>query len=599
MKKLNEIFLLILNSPFAPLPVFIWLTSLHLFGGRFSETPVPFTEVMAKVSAQTTQRVEIDGSEITVFEKDGTKVVTHAPTGSSEILYQTLTERSVPYGAAVAESDPWWAWMVEIAIAIALTEFLRIAVKRSQVSVGGGRILSQYGEETTRPTTTFADVGGYDEVKLELAEVGRVLRDPSAYERMKVRAPRGVLFTGPAGTGKTLFARALAGELGVNFIVVNTPELVSKWLGQSSKHIRDVFAKARKHAPCIIFFDELDAVGATRSSEDQGGAGREQDAVVNALLLELDGFKPNAGILVVGATNRVESLDPALRRPGRFDRIITLGLPDRAARVHILQKYLAGRPMDATCDIDRLAGMTSGQSGAVLENLVNEAALVALRRGQEAVIGWSDLVEGLERAALGISNAMDLSVEHRRRVAVHEVGHAFAAAATGGAKRIQRISILSHAQSLGHNLVAIEDGDMLLTRSAIRARIAHLLGGKIAEEVILGEASVGATQDLQYVYKLLELMLETAGIGEGEFEHLHRLEDQGFSETQERALEAIKREEIGKQAELVREVIRHNQVLLEEAVAYLLNRDMLDGSGLSELLAQVQPSAETPKALTA
>lgn len=599
MKKFSEVFLLILNSPFASLPVFMLVTSLHLFSGRFGAAQLPFTEVMAKVTTEATQRVEIDGNEITVFQKDGTKVVTHAPTGSSEVLYQTLAERSVPYGAAAGESDPWWAWMAEIAMAVAITEFLRAAVKRSQVSVGGGRILSQNGEETTRPTTTFANVGGYKEVKLELEEVGRVLRDPAAYERMKVRAPRGVLFTGPAGTGKTLFARALAGELGVNFIVVNTPELISKWLGQSSKHIRDVFAKAREHAPCIIFFDELDAVGATRSTEDQGGAGREQDSVVNALLLELDGFKPNAGILVVGATNRVDSLDPALRRPGRFDRIITLGLPDRAARVHILHMYMTGRPVDASCDIERLASMTAGQSGAVLENLVNEAALVALRRGHDAIIGWSDLVEGLERAALGISNAMDLSVEHRRRVAVHEVGHAFAAAATGSAKRIQRISILSHAQSLGHNLVAIEDGDMLLTRSAIRARIAHLLGGKIAEEVILGEASVGATQDLQSIYKLLELMLETAGIGEGELENLHRHEDQAFSEAQERTLEAIKRQEVSKQAELVRTVINHNRELLEEVVACLLDRDILDGAELTTLLARVQPLPSAPKALSA
>ncbi len=363
------------------------------------------------------------------------------------------------------------------------------------------------------PSVTFADVAGIDEVRQELEEIVQFLRNPERFERLGARIPRGALLVGPPGTGKTLLAKAVAGEAGVTFFSMSASEFVEIYTGLGAKRVRDLFLQARQSAPCVIFLDELDAVGRKRTSGLIGNGEREQ--TLNQLLVELDGFTARQAIVVLAATNRFDILDKALLRPGRFDRHINVSLPDRAGRLAILQVHTRLKPLHEDVSLERLARLTTGMSGADLANLVNEAALCAARRNLEQIT-YACFEEALERVQLGALRPIVLSETERRIIAYHEGGHALVAYHLPEADRVNRVTILPHGQSLGVTQFLAEEDRYNYSRESLMARLAVGLGGRVAEELTFGPERVttGAENDLQVVTSIARNMVTRWGMSE-------------------------------------------------------------------------------------
>jgi cell division protease FtsH len=360
---------------------------------------------------------------------------------------------------------------------------------------------------------TFADVAGVDEAREELTEVVRFLKEPQRFSRLGGRIPKGILLVGPPGTGKTLLARAVAGEAGVPFLSISGSEFVELFVGVGAARVRDLFAQAKSLAPSIIFIDELDALGRTRAVSIATHEEREQ--ALNQLLVELDGFDPRSGVILMAATNRPEILDPALLRAGRFDRHVTVDRPDKKGRLDILRVHARTLKLDPAADLDALAGMTVGLAGADLANLLNEAALLAVRREKES-ISQAELTEALTRVVAGLERkSRVLSPPERERVAIHEIGHALLALALPGADPVQRISIIPRGVgALGYTLQLPAEDRFLRTRPELLDRVAVLLGGRVAEELALGEVSTGAQDDLRKATDLARSMVRSFGMGE-------------------------------------------------------------------------------------
>nr|WP_262982360.1 ATP-dependent zinc metalloprotease FtsH [Thermogemmatispora tikiterensis] len=365
----------------------------------------------------------------------------------------------------------------------------------------------------TAPPVTFADVAGIDEVRAELEEIVEFLRSPERFKRLGARIPRGALLVGPPGTGKTLLAKAVAGEAGVPFFSISASEFVEMFVGVGASRVRDLFAEARKSAPCVIFIDEIDAVGRKRGA--RVFSNEERDQTLNQLLVELDGFNEREAVIVLAATNRVDILDRALLRPGRFDRTITVSLPDRAGRQAILAVHTRQTPLHEDVDLERLARLTTGMSGADLANLVNEAALIAARRDLETVT-QACFEEALARVQLGVLRPLVMSEQERRVIAYHEGGHALVAYHLPEADRVNWVTILPRGQSLGVTQFVSEEDRYNYSRERLMARIAVGLGGRVAEELIFGPERVttGAENDLQVVTDLARRMVTRWGMSE-------------------------------------------------------------------------------------
>ena len=363
-----------------------------------------------------------------------------------------------------------------------------------------------------QPKVTFDDVAGADEAKSELQEEVDFLLHPGKYHDLGATIPKGVLLVGPPGTGKTLVARAVAGEAGVPFMSLNASEFVEMFVGVGASRVRDLFAQAKAVAPAIIFIDELDAIGRRRGA-GVGNTNDEREQTLNQLLGELDGFDPRANIIVLAATNRPDVLDPALLRPGRFDRQITIPLPDRNGREGILRIHVRSLKLDPRVDIPQLAGATIGMSGADLANLCNEAALAAARHDRHAV-EMSDFEEALDRVRLGAAHPQLMDAGERRIVAAHEAGHAITASFTPGADPLRKVTIVPHGQALGltEQLPAIERHN--LSRSYLVARISVMLGGRSAEEIVFDEITTGAESDLLEATKLARQMVTRWGMSD-------------------------------------------------------------------------------------
>ncbi len=373
------------------------------------------------------------------------------------------------------------------------------------------RTFSPDRPELEPPPVTFADVAGIDEVRQEVEELVQFLRAPAHFERLGARIPRGALLVGPPGTGKTLLAKAVAGEAGVPCFSVSASEFVEMYVGLGAKRVRDLFSKAREHAPCVIFLDELDAVGRKRTSRFSGSD--ERDQTLNQLLVELDGFAARQTIVVLAATNRADILDPALLRPGRFDRHISVSLPDRAGRQAILQVHTRRTPLHEEVSLERLARLTTGMSGADLANLVNEAALCAARRNLEHITS-ACFEEALARVLLGAQRPIVLSETDRRVIAFHEAGHALVAYHLPGADRVNGVTILPRGQSLGVTQFVAEEDRYNHSRESLMARLAVGLGGRAAEELTFGpdRVTTGGENDFQVVTGLARKMVTRWGM---------------------------------------------------------------------------------------
>jgi cell division protease FtsH len=368
-----------------------------------------------------------------------------------------------------------------------------------------------YVEKDTK--VTFADVAGVEEAKFELQEVVSFLKDPKSYGRLGAHVPKGILLVGPPGTGKTLLARAVAGEAGVAFFSISGSEFVEMFVGVGAARVRDLFAQARQAAPCIIFIDELDALGRSRSPGAFGGYD-EKEQTLNQLLAELDGFDPSAGVILLAATNRPEILDPALLRAGRFDRQVLVDRPDKSGRVAILKVHVRKIRLAKGVDLDKVAGLTTGFTGADIANLINEAAIAATRRNAEEV-SFDDFTVAIERIVAGVEKkSRVLSKDERRRVAYHEMGHALVAASLPGVDPVQKVSIIPRGVgALGYTMQRPTEDRFLLAASELKNRIAVLMGGRASEQMIFdGDVSTGAADDLQRATEIAVEMVTKYGM---------------------------------------------------------------------------------------
>jgi cell division protease FtsH len=365
-----------------------------------------------------------------------------------------------------------------------------------------------------RETVTFADVAGIDEAKQELTEIVDFLRDPEKYRRLGGRIPRGVLLSGPPGTGKTLLARAVAGEAGAPFFSMSASEFVEAIVGVGASRVRDLFRQAKKESPAIVFIDELDAVGRARSSAGgYGGGSDEREQTLNQILTEMDGFDSSTNVIVIGATNRIDVLDQALLRPGRFDRRVVVQAPDREGRRLILEVHTRDVPLAPDVNLERIAATTPGMVGADLSNLVNEAALLAARLGQTEVTA-SDFAQSLEKIVLGAERKIMMTLEDRRRTAYHEAGHAIVGMLTAGADPVRKITIIPRGQSLGVTLSSPDVDRFNYSRVELEARVRTALGGRAAEEIVFGDQTTGAEGDIAQITALVRHMVGRWGMSE-------------------------------------------------------------------------------------
>ncbi len=388
---------------------------------------------------------------------------------------------------------------------------------RAARSAGGGMLglgksrARRYNAQETGQRVTFADVAGIDEVEAELVEIVDFLKNPDKYQRLGGSIPKGVLLVGPPGTGKTLLARATAGEAGVPFFSMSGSEFIEMIVGVGAARVRDLFAEARKAAPAIVFVDELDAIGRRRGGANALGSNDEREQTLNQILVEMDGFDAREAVIVLAATNRADVLDPALLRPGRFDRRITVLPPDRPGRAEILEVHTRGVPLGADVDLAQIAAETPGLVGADLRNLVNEAALLAARKGHAAVMR-SDFTEALEKIALGSERRLSLDPQERRRVAYHEAGHALLGLLQPEGDPVRRVTVVPRGQALGVTLSVPENDRYNYSEPYLRARIVNALGGRAAEQVVYGVVTTGAENDLQQVTNLARAMVTRFGM---------------------------------------------------------------------------------------
>ncbi len=417
-------------------------------------------------------------------------------------------------------SDQNWfttllSWVLPVALLFGLWYFV---FRRAVGGLGGLTNIGRSGAKIyveTKTGVSFEDVAGVEEQKAELQEIVSFLKDKKTYSRLGARTPKGVLLVGPPGTGKTLMARAVAGEAGVPFFSISGSEFVEMFVGVGAARVRDLFEQARKAAPCIIFIDELDALGRARTPFAGMGGGDEKEQTLNQLLAELDGFDPRVGIVLLGATNRPEVLDPALLRAGRFDRQVVLDRPDRIGRAAILKVHMKNVDIAPDVDPDQVAAITPGFTGADLANLVNEAAIVATRRNAKQV-GMDDFTQAVERIVAGAERRSRLMrPDERQRVAYHEMGHALTAASLKGADPVHKVSIIPRTiGALGYTMQRPTEDRFLITADELKDRMAVLMAGRAAEQLIFGEYSTGAADDLAKVTDVARQMVARFGMSE-------------------------------------------------------------------------------------
>jgi cell division protease FtsH len=482
-----------------------------------------------------------------------------------------------------------------------------LLMRRAAGAVGGG--ITGFGRSRARRVepeaqrVNFGDVAGIEEAKAELIQIVDFLKDPGKYRRLGGRIPRGVLLTGAPGTGKTLLARALAGEASVPFFSISASEFMELFVGVGASRVRDLFAEAKRAAPAIIFIDELDAIGRARGpGVGVGGGHEEREQTLNQILTEMDGFDPSIGVIVLSATNRPEVLDPALLRPGRFDRRVTLQPPDTAGRRKILDVHTRSVPLATDVDLDHLAATTPGMVGADLANIVNEAALLAASRDHSAVT-HADFDDALEKLVLGTERRIMLSPEERRRTAYHEAGHAIVGMLTPGADPVRKVSIIPRGVALGVTLSAPEADRFSYDRPYLVAKIKVALGGRAAEELVYGDVTTGAQADIKEVTELARKMVGLWGMSDA-IGPIAVISEDGqmtppwgteASPETARLVDEEVRGLVDRALTEVRELLRAHRENLDGLVAALLERETLDAAEAYAAAGIQRPKKGTPK----
>lgn len=476
-----------------------------------------------------------------------------------------------------------------VLLAIAIIIVIVAKMTGADVKIGDQKLIEGKKRYAENVKETFADVGGHEGPKEEVSELVAFLKNPKKFEQIGAQVPKGILFHGPPGTGKTLLARAVAGEAGVPFLYMNGSKFAGTYVAQGVNRVEDLFAEARKHGQAIIFIDEIDGVGATRTS-GRSGAARDDNRTLNSLLTEMDGFEQNEGTIVIAATNLIENLDPALLRPGRFDRHIYLGPPNEKVREDILGLHARDYRMAGDVDLNLIARLTPGMVGADLRNLINEGAIRATREDRTEVI-TNDLREAIERLVVGHKErGHRLSEQDRKTVAVHEAGHAIAMACEFEANRVGSVSIIATSQgALGYNLTLPEDeaDASLHTHDEQLAMICHLLGGRAAEEIVIGQVSTGASDDLRRATQIARRMVEVYGMSEGLLNVVFYPKDGRWSEETARDVDEEIRKIIAAAYERAKKIMTKNKDVIIKISDHLLENEELKGAVLQEHLATV------------
>ena len=563
---------------------------------------VEYTQFLQQVDKGDVSKVVIIQNTIHGTLADGTEFTTITPDAPNNDpdLYQKLSAKGIDIAAENPPEPPWWSQMFSSVIPILLLIGVWFFIMQ-QTQGGGGRVMS-FGKSRARMSgadkikVTFRDVAGADEAKQELEEVVEFLKHPKKFNELGARIPKGVLLFGPPGTGKTLLARAVAGEAGVPFFSISGSDFVEMFVGVGASRVRDLFEQAKKNAPCIVFIDEIDAVGRQRGA-GVGGGHDEREQTLNQLLVEMDGFAANEGIIIIAATNRPDILDPALLRPGRFDRQIVVDKPDVRGRLAILKVHTKGKPMAKDVDLDIIARRTPGFTGADLSNLVNEAALLAARRDKHKV-GMTEMEEAIERVIAGPERKSHvMSEEEKRLTAYHEGGHTLVGMMLKHADPVHKVTIIPRGRAGGYTLMLPKEDRNYATRSELLDRLKVAMGGRVAEEVVLKEISTGASQDIQQASRIVRSMIMQYGMSDvlgpvayGESQN-HQVflgrdinHQRNYSEEVASEIDKEVRKYMEEAYEACRKIITENRDKLELIAQALMERETLTAKELEELL---------------
>ncbi|MBD2189831.1 ATP-dependent zinc metalloprotease FtsH [Pseudanabaena mucicola] len=572
---------------------------------------VPYSLFVHEIEEGNVARVYIGQDQITYQLKGVTPDIPGDVISTTPIFDLNLPERleksGVEFAAAPVQKSGWvgtlLSWVIPPLIFVGIFQlFSRNGGGGAPGGLQIGKSKAKVYVEGEATKTMFVDVAGVDEAKQELQEIVQFLKTPEKYTKIGAKIPKGVLLVGPPGTGKTLLAKAVAGEAGVPFFSISGSEFVELFVGVGSSRVRDLFEQAKKQSPCIIFIDELDAIGKARSSGGMYGGNDEREQTLNQLLTEMDGFGVDGTtVIVLAATNRPETLDQALLRPGRFDRQVLVDRPDKSGRLAILKIHAAKVTLDKSVDLETIATRTSGFAGADLANLVNEAALLAARAGRETVL-LEDFAEAVERVVAGLEKKSRVLNENEKRiVAYHEVGHALVGALNSSSGKVEKISIVPRGMAaLGYTLQLPTEDRFLLSKEEIEAQIATLLGGRSAEEIIFGSITTGASNDLQRATDLADKMVTSYGMSEVLGPLAYQKQQNQFLGGMEMArnVSPATSEAIDKEIKTIVEnahakalaILNANRDLLESISEKLLETEVIEGEFLTGLLSQVKPA---------
>ncbi|WP_026761245.1 MULTISPECIES: ATP-dependent zinc metalloprotease FtsH [Selenomonas] len=602
------------NVGFYLLIILVAISIIDYFSTRnTTKQEVGYTSFLQQVDEGKVAKVVLIQNTIRGTLTDGTEFTTITPDNPNRDpkLFDKLSAKGVEINAENPPEPPWWSTMFSSLLPILLLVGVWFFIMQ-QTQGGGGRVMS-FGKSRARMSgsdkikVNFKDVAGADEAKQELEEVVEFLKHPKKYNDLGARIPKGVLLFGPPGTGKTLLARAVAGEAGVPFFSISGSDFVEMFVGVGASRVRDLFDQAKKNAPCIVFIDEIDAVGRQRGA-GVGGGHDEREQTLNQLLVEMDGFAANEGIIIIAATNRPDILDPALLRPGRFDRQIVVDKPDVRGRLAILKVHTSGKPVDEGADLDILARRTPGFTGADLSNLVNEAALLAARRDKKKIY-MQELEEAIERVMAGPERKSHImNDEEKRLTAYHEGGHTLVGMMLKHADPVHKVTIIPRGRAGGYTLMLPKEDRNYATKSELLDKLKVAMGGRVAEEIVLKEISTGASQDIQQATRMVRGMVMQYGMSDvlgpvayGESQN-HQVflgrdfhQERNYSEEVASEIDKEVRKYLEDAYEACRQIITENRDKLELIAQALIERETLTAKQLEELLETGKISEEETK----
>jgi len=573
---------------------------------QLAQNDISYSEFLAMVEADRVSEVTIQGQEIRVTDLNRSHFKIFAP--QDPALIQRLKDKGVTIIAKPPTESPWYmsvlvSWFPMIVLIGVWIFFMR------QMQSGGGKAMS-FGKSRARllsdqqEKVTFEDVAGIDEAKEELEEIVAFLKDPKKFTRLGGRIPKGVLLMGPPGTGKTLLARAIAGEAGVPFFSISGSDFVEMFVGVGASRVRDLFVQGKKNAPCIIFIDEIDAVGRHRGA-GLGGGHDEREQTLNQLLVEMDGFESNEGVILISATNRPDVLDPALLRPGRFDRQVVVSLPDIKGREKILRVHMKRTPIASDVDPVVLAKGTPGFSGADLENLVNETALLAAKRDKER-LDMVDFEDSKDKVYMGLERKSKvIREEDRLTTAYHEGGHALVARFIPGTDVVNKITIIPRGRAAGVTWFLPEERDFRY-KDQLEAELAIAFGGRVAEEIIFNRISTGASNDIKKATELAQQMIRSWGMSdtlgplsfakdeEQVFLGREIAQHRDYSEETARKIDSEVNRLVMRSYERAQSVLTEHIDVLHKLAEQLLEKETILGAELDEIIRQVRPGIQLP-----